>query len=90
MYVPSLPTLYQNLPGSEEYTAKLGSVHILTSSKSKGSNSVLTFFDAVFHFHGLVPGDICCPQCPLCYASELERKEPSSSSEPSFGDTIKY
>ena len=26
--MPSLPTVYQNRPGHEEYTVKLGSVHI--------------------------------------------------------------
>lgn len=69
VYVPSPPTMYQKLPGSDEYIVKLGCVHVLISSKSKGSHSVQTFFDCYLcHFFRLVPGDISCAQCPLCCA----------------------
>lgn len=43
VYVPSAPSLNQNVPGNEAYIAKLESIHSLMNSKSKGSHSVLTF-----------------------------------------------
>lgn len=60
LYALCMPSLLtpdlQTLPGNEDYTMKLGAVHILMSRRLKGSNFGLTLC------HLLEPGDISCPR----------------------------